>query len=163
MLNVNEIRLGNWLWHSQYQKAVTVKQIHVQGYSQNFPAKTIIWFNDDWKAGSKFYSELKQFEGIDITPELLEDYGFYDRIIGKQWVLQIEIFNENQLNEQGVRLVWDDEEKKMSIEMHSRDESEEFYEQSHFYETKVTELHQLQNLYQSLTGNELKAAVQNDR
>ena len=152
-MKVQDLRIDNWIWHKRQQKAVQVKQIMGSG------ERMTIWFNENFTQKGSYWSDSKQYEGIDLTTELLEDYGFYDRTIDKEWVLQVQIFNEDTDDEQGVRLVWDNVDKDFNIEFHARSEDKDFFEDSHFMITPVKELHELQNLYYSLTGKELEMIV----
>jgi hypothetical protein len=126
MLQANELRIGNWFERTDpYSGYAQIHNVGENLYCRHGKGCT--------------YHYLHQLKPIPLTPEILEKCGFEKRItIGHS----VEYFiGENPITHDWMlKLIW----------QNSRDYP--FYRNGHHL---IKYLHQLQNLYFALTGEEL--------
>lgn len=122
-----DLRIDNWVSSKRHKGLFT--QIHTV-----MPNSVRLWCNP-LATGYKF----DEIEGILITPEIMEKAGFVK-------TYEHYYFNQNiWVNSFGFRIAVDNTENTVNIPHNDCG-----------YYTRLVYLHQLQNLYHSLTGTELK-------
>lgn len=133
MMKANELRIGN--------------KVHFQRNASTTEVVTIAWIGDD-SAGYKEEHEasyphsLQYYSGIPLTPEWLERMGAKSNTINHRW--------EFHRNDEVYVLRLYKEGFSMGIEI---EKNERFADKSFTY--GIQYVHQLQNLYFALTGEEL--------
>lgn len=126
MINVNELRIGNWVNFMEDDTRFKVTEINPTGISvENSDESTWI--------------ELDQFSGIKLTPEILIATGFHKH--NNAWVQ--DDYSETNYNH-WYFTIWD-----------QFDGAELKYNSAEF-QVELKSVHQLQNLYFVLTGTELE-------
>ena len=134
-MKANELRIGNWIFDAgDEQKPFQIEEIRKNG--EGFKCYYIVFRNGSFK--SSIDSDL--IEPIELTPEILEKCGFV-----KHGVLYIH-------------------PSTMNFEMYNRAKLEGVYrwyagrnQKDYFLgvSNEIKHMHQLQNIYFALTGEEL--------
>ncbi len=133
MIDYKELRLGNWVIMSQRNdrvkcdaKPMQLTNVSKEGYNLQHPV-SLLMYGWDW------------FEPIHLTPEILDRCGFeYREVKGEKRFVLGDIEIEQQGDNMFAVVIWDSSAPFLT-----------HYIGHHQY------LHQLQNLYHALTGEEL--------
>jgi hypothetical protein len=125
MINIKELRIGNYIQHSEDSTLGCIDKF----YGEEF-------FIENWHCGT---TELKECEPIPLSEELLKKIGFYvinENSAGKRYGYVVNgIFNSDL-----TFTFWK-----------TTDQSGKFFKG----DLELKSMHQLQNLYFALTGEEL--------
>lgn len=124
MIQPNELRIGNWV-----QRPEDIRNSIIDGDRIYFPIDhTMI-------RDCEYYKENWAFEGIHLTPEILEKCGFVRVSIGYNYPGSVfSLYQSNNPNRQNILPCWNEQICS---------------------DVPVKYLHQLQNIFHSLTGTEL--------
>lgn len=128
MLKANEVRIGNWV------------NGPVSGYKEVTAKDIFLWESVKW-------------EPIPLSPEVLEACGFVPFRTNNEMTLEL----ANDLESNALNLTCYDKtatEIRVWVEASQRDDN--YNPQFTSLLTPLLHLHQLQNLYYSLTGSELQ-------
>ena len=126
-MNANELRIGNFL------------KIGQEHESYNCLGKVIKWELSNFYSLEKGYNNIEWFEPIPLTEEWLLKFGFVAKSLYSNFILnEIEIASS-------VRFVKTNERNSFYLDG----------EIPEFMKIRIVNVHQLQNLYFSLTGEEL--------
>lgn len=135
MIKENEIKVGNWFQHNE--KWCYRRDSHNSGNGKPFVFQ---WEARDWYALGECTLSLEDIEPIELTPEILEKCGF-----------KYETKDKNHfVKDQGKQLY-------VSIYLGDGDYQPQICDDGIMSITlqPILYLHQLQNLYFALTGEEL--------
>lgn len=131
MIQANELRIGNYI--QGYKTLEGWKPLKVEGrHIDQFERELRGEFNPNCPRG------VDNVEGIPITPEILKSAGFRDMQTGA-----------NQYIKQDVRLKYNPICKTVSVN----------YRGTYLRFADLISLHQIQNLYFALTGEELIISI----
>lgn len=132
MIQETEIRIGNWFTHNEnwsYRRDADIGSFNFQ------------WENRDWYALGECTISLDNIEPIALTPELLLQCGFENKKISPDyWELPDEKCIESWATNFSYYLPY-------------------YTLDTYTGSIKIKYLHQLQNLYYSLTGKELTVNI----
>lgn len=129
MIQSNELRIGNWVTELIKNRIVSIDGIE--------PNKEFVWVNylngfGQYKVG------INDIENIHLTPEILEKCGF------EKEQNKIDIYTRGRLR------LWIGARGSCLCYLVEEDTTT-----GHYIPKQVSYLHQLQNIYFSLTGEEL--------
>lgn len=145
MIKNNELRRGNRVFHNR--EIVEVESLNDEGINLQTPVY------DDYDASPEYY--YHNLDPIPLSPEVLEACGF-ENVSDKKGDKD-EITGEI-ITEDWIRYIIG--AKYTEEGAYTCDLELELYDDGHFYAdqvfVKMDSLHQLQNLYYSLTGSELQ-------
>jgi hypothetical protein len=161
-LKTIDLKVNNWVSHFGEQLQIDLSIF----YAMEGPGNYLLDFR-------KYRKEITRFEGIPLTPEILEKCGFVKCLFSKKDVYENEI--DTKLNAGNnvphisfkkagfdSDIVLQDHVNTLERNIINSDELGQhgWYVSAQFERNKVGiamcyELHQLQNLYYSLTGEEL--------
>jgi hypothetical protein len=135
MIQANELRIGNWfsyvlkygVWTTKYEKVESIHDNGVNVYSSSFYDSTVI--EADY--------EFKDINPVPLTPEILEKAGFKEYLKGIAFTNDHYVINLKE----GKFFRW---------------EVEGGYGAWFILSDYCQYVHQLQNLYFALTGEELQ-------
>lgn len=129
MINANELRLGNWIKNG-FNQPIKINGIISEGNTGGYALKTL--------------------SPIPLTAEILEKAGFKDNILllGEQGVCSYgwHLIASTYKGISKVNLAYDYDD--CAYESHNAE-----------HQTEIKYLHQLQNLYFALTGQELEISL----
>jgi hypothetical protein len=130
-MKANELRIGNWVM--AYNSPVQIESIDKDG-GINYTSA-----NDEWTVDYWFVYQIKEIDPIPLTPEILEKAGF-----SNPYNIGYHLYIDKE-NTEGFGINFDDEGWDIG-------QNHEMFK----FHSELKHLHQLQNLYYALTGEELQ-------
>jgi hypothetical protein len=131
-MKANELRIGNWV------KPNLERERQIESIHEDYGVNLLIYTGGYGDCGGVSYDDFESIKPIPLTPEILEKAGFDDVRLDDLRVIE---YNRKDT-------------VKISIE-HFADMHIFIFCISGMKVTPVDHLHQLQNLYFALTGEEL--------
>lgn len=132
MIDARELRIGNWVGYKDHQ-------IKIDGinYFPNDKYKCVYGGNEKKNGSISGQFTFEEINPIPITPDVLEKLGFHKH--NNAWVT--EDYDERNYTKDYFT-IWNLHEREYKLNTTQ-------------FAIPITSLHQLMNLYQSLTGTEL--------
>lgn len=145
MIKPEELRIGNWVcfksWRKEVDKYIYGNVVSIDIWHPNKTASIVYSDEDNGLGAHNTGMNFEKLIPIPLTPEILVKLGFSDRGWNKEENLYLDITDTNgsiaTTDNGGFEIIADHEDSYYTLPL------------------KIKYLHQLQNLYFALTGNEL--------